>query len=121
MKNLVLASALILLAATPGLAEPSEVEKCGDASSTMEIVQCLGARTKVWDARLNAAYQKLLSSLAGAQHDKLRAAQRLWIQYRDANCGYYGAGEGTISRIDAAECMRRMTQERAQELEGLQN
>ena len=29
------------------------------------------------------------------------------------------AGEGTIARLDAGECMRRMTQARAKELEGL--
>ena len=52
-------------------------------------------------------------------HDQLRAAQRLWIQYRDANCLYYGLGEGTIARLDAGECMRSMTKARAKELEGL--
>jgi len=49
----------------------------------------------------------------------LRAAQRLWVQYRDANCLYYGMGEGTIARLDAGECMRSMTEARAKELEGL--
>jgi uncharacterized protein YecT (DUF1311 family) len=49
----------------------------------------------------------------------LRAAQRLWIQYRDANCLYYGLGEGTIAWLDAGECMRSMTEARARELEGL--
>jgi uncharacterized protein YecT (DUF1311 family) len=28
-------------------------------------------------------------------------------------------GEGTIARVDAGECMRRMTEARARELEGL--
>ena len=54
-----------------------------------------------------------------AQRDQLRAAQRLWVQYRDANCLYYGMGEGTIARLDAGECMRSMTEARAKELEGL--
>jgi uncharacterized protein YecT (DUF1311 family) len=54
-----------------------------------------------------------------SQRDQLRAAQRLWIQYRDANCLYYGMGEGTIARIDAGECMRNMTEARARELEGI--
>ena len=54
-----------------------------------------------------------------AQRDQLRAAQRLWVQYRDANCLYYGLGEGTIARLDAGECMRSMTEARAKEFEGL--
>jgi uncharacterized protein YecT (DUF1311 family) len=53
------------------------------------------------------------------QREQLRSAQRLWIQYRDANCLYYGLGEGTIARIDAGECVRNMTKARAEELEGL--
>jgi uncharacterized protein YecT (DUF1311 family) len=53
------------------------------------------------------------------QREQLRSAQRLWIQYRDANCLYYGLGEGTIARIDAGECMRNTTKARAEELEGL--
>ena len=40
-------------------------------------------------------------------------------KYRDANCLYYGLGEGTIARLDAGECMRSMTEARARELEGL--
>jgi uncharacterized protein YecT (DUF1311 family) len=48
----------------------------------------------------------------------LRAAQRLWIQYRDANCLYYGLSEGTIARIEAGECLRSMTEARSKELEG---
>ena len=53
------------------------------------------------------------------QRDQLRTAQRLWIQYRDANCLYYDLGEGTIARLDAGECMRSMTEVRAKELENL--
>jgi uncharacterized protein YecT (DUF1311 family) len=48
----------------------------------------------------------------------LREAQRLWAQYRDANCIYYSLGEGTIVRIDAGDCMYWMTKSRALELEG---
>lgn len=56
---------------------------------------------------------------ADKQREQLRTAQRLWIQYRDANCLYYDLGEGTIARLDAGECMRSMTEARAKELENL--
>ena len=45
-------------------------------------------------------------------------AQRLWIQYRDANCLYCGLDEGTIARVGSGDCMLRMTQSRAIELVG---
>ena len=68
---------------------------------------------------MNVAYQKALQDARPTQRDPLRAAQRLWVQYRDTNCLYYGMGEGTIARLDAGECMRSMTEARARELEGI--
>jgi uncharacterized protein YecT (DUF1311 family) len=96
----------------------------GDATpscdgSTVEMVECLKARTAEWDTRMTMAYQKALKDAGAAQREQLRAAQRLWIQYRDANCLYYGMGEGSIAGVDAGECMRSMTEARARELEGL--
>jgi uncharacterized protein YecT (DUF1311 family) len=95
--------------------EDSEAAQCD--GNTFEIVECLKAKTARWDRRLNSAYQQALNDAAPQQRTQLQAAQRLWIQYRDANCLYYGLGEGTISRIDAGECMRNMTEARARELE----
>ena len=83
------------------------------------MVECLKAKTAQWDKRMTIAYQRAMKDAPPAQRDQLRAAQRLWIQYRDANCLYYEMGEGTIARIDAGECMRSMTEARTRELEGL--
>jgi len=68
---------------------------------------------------MTIAYRQALEDAVPRQREQLRAAQRLWIQCRDANCLYYGLGEGTIARIDAGECMRNMTEARARELEGV--
>jgi uncharacterized protein YecT (DUF1311 family) len=87
--------------------------------NTFEMVECLKAKTAQWDRRMTIAYQQALKDAGPPQRDQLRAAQRLWILYRDANCLYYGMGEGTIARLDAGECMRSMTETRARELEGL--
>jgi uncharacterized protein YecT (DUF1311 family) len=67
---------------------------------------------------MTIAYQMAIEDAQPKQRERLRAAQRLWIKYRDANCLYYDLGEGTIPRIEAGECMRNMTQARAKELEG---
>jgi uncharacterized protein YecT (DUF1311 family) len=87
--------------------------------STADMVECLKGKTAEWDKRLTIAYEKALKEAVPQQHDQLRAAERLWIQYRDANCLYYSLGEGTIARIDAGECMRSMTEARARELEDI--
>lgn len=112
------AAAICCLATAARAGDPGDPAQSCDGN-TYEMVECLKAKTAQWDKRMTVAYQQALKDAAPQQHDQLRAAQRLWIQYRDANCLYYGLGEGTIARIDAGECMRSMTEARARELEGL--
>jgi uncharacterized protein YecT (DUF1311 family) len=109
----ILAQSSIAHAGDQGEPEPS----CD--GNTFQMVECLKAKTAQWDKRLNVAYQKAVQDAGSAQRDQLRVAQRLWVQYRDANCLYYGMGEGTIARLDAGECMRRMMGARAKAPEGL--
>jgi len=91
---------------------------CADQSTTtIDIVECTGAKAKVLDQRLNVAYKALGQVIDPAQRDPLKVTQRIWIQYRDANCRFYAAHDGTLSQVIAAECFRSMTQERALELE----
>ena len=111
------AAALIGAAVSAFAGDPGDPEATCDGS-TYEMVDCLKAKTAFWDKRLTVAYQAALKDAGPTQRDQLRVAQRLWIQYRDANCLYYGMGEGTIARIEAGECMRSMTEARARELDG---
>ncbi len=90
--------------------------KCSDRT-TVDIVDCVNASTKSWDRRLNTSYQALLQRSEPGQREPLKAAQRLWIQYRDANCRFYAHGAGSISQIEAAECLRAMVQQRTCEIE----
>jgi uncharacterized protein YecT (DUF1311 family) len=111
------AAALFGAAASAFAGDQGDPEVTCDGS-TYEMVDCLKAKTAYWDKRMTVAYQAALKDAAPKQREQLRVAQRLWIQYRDANCLYYGMGEGTIARIEAGECMRRMTEDRARELDG---
>ncbi|HTT49011.1 MAG TPA: lysozyme inhibitor LprI family protein [Pseudolabrys sp.] len=117
-RSAILAAAALVGAAVSAFAgaqgEPDQ--DCG--ASTPEMVECLNVKTAEWDKRLNAAYAKALKEVETKQRESLRAAQRLWVQYRDANCLYYSLGEGSIARVEAAGCMLRMTKARALELEG---
>lgn len=111
--------AAMLLAPMAAGADDQVDPKACEGASTYEIVECLKSQTAQWDNRLNVAYQQAMKKAAPKQQDQLRAAQRLWIEYRNANCLYYGLGEGTIARIEAGSCMLTMTEARARELEGL--
>jgi uncharacterized protein YecT (DUF1311 family) len=116
LKSLLGAAAMLALASAATAGDQGDPEQSCDGN-TFQMIECLKAKTAQWDKRLNIAYQRALKDAVPAQRDPLRTAQRLWIQYRDASCLYYGMGEGTIARLDASECMRSMTETRAKELE----
>lgn len=117
MRQLVLPVLFLALSAPVGAQMYGEdYEECNQ-EATADIVDCLNANTKTWDRRLSGAYKALMQRSDPGQKEPLKAAQRLWVQYRDANCGFYAAGEGSISQIAAAECLRAMTQQRACEME----
>lgn len=111
-----IATAALTGAAVSAFADDAEKKECG--SSTYEIVECQKAELAQLDKRLNVAYQRALKEAqSDKQRDQLRKAQRLWIQYRDANCEYYELYEGTIARIYGGVCMLDLTRTRAEELE----
>ena len=92
-------------------------QPCGDKTSTLAVVECVQEKINTADQRLNVAYKALQARIDAAQRQPLLAAQRLWVQYRDANCGFYGVQDGSIRQVQAAECLRSMTEDRARELE----
>jgi uncharacterized protein YecT (DUF1311 family) len=116
LRIVALAAAVLIGAAVFAFAGESEKKECGN--STYEIVECQKAELTGLDKRLNAAYQRALKEAeSDKQRRQLRKAQRLWVQFRDANCEYYELGEGTIARIYGGECMLSLTRMRAEELE----
>jgi uncharacterized protein YecT (DUF1311 family) len=99
-----------------GLRYGPEYHQCRDGTM-LEIVECVTAKTATWDKRLNTAYKTLMTDFSKEQKASLLSAQRLWLKYRDANCAFYGTGQGSIVQVEVAECRRSMTQARAMELE----
>ena len=118
LRTSIAAASIWLLASIAHAGDQGDPGKSCDGN-TFEMVECLKAKTAQWDTRMTSAYQQALKDAVPQQREQLRAGQRLWIQYRDANCLYYGMGEGTIARIDAGECMRNLTEVRARELENV--
>lgn len=93
-------------------------DACNQRDTTYAIAECLDERTKVWDQRLNQAYQALLAMLRHDTNpqrriDALKTAERAWLQYRNAQCNFYETADGTIRIIEVASCARDLTQARA--------
>jgi len=121
-----------MLAATPAFAQDEETDpvmarytpaydKClesPEGQSTAGMIGCVGQELEVQDKALNAAYAASMAQLNDRQKAKLRAAQKAWIAFRDADCASREDQDwGTLSRIDANTCMLRRTVERTIELE----
>ncbi|WP_051690205.1 lysozyme inhibitor LprI family protein [Halomonas alkaliantarctica] len=90
------------------------------AISTLDMVTCISNEYEHQDQRLNDNYQQLRRQLGSERRDQLLTAQRAWITYKEANCGFYADPEGgTMARISANSCLLNETTQRADELENL--
>lgn len=112
---------LLAVCASASAAENPALKKCMDsANTTVDMVTCNAKQAKVQDERLNKAYKIALAAQEGERKQQLQDVQRLWIKYRDANCGFLGSATGgTIDQVNGSGCLLDMTQTRAQELEDL--
>lgn len=73
----------------------------GDAAR----VACAEAEFRRQDAELNRQYARTLQRLSPAQHGRLRAAQRAWVAWRDADCATLADPAWSYgSAFDAAMC-----------------
>lgn len=103
---------------------------CDDPATTIEVNQCGQSAHQIAEEKLNTAYQDALhriqTELADMQQQDdirqaLTEAQRLWVQYREKDCGaIYDLGRyGTTPVIRDSlywSCMIKRTEQRIIEL-----
>jgi uncharacterized protein YecT (DUF1311 family) len=92
---------------------------CAKTVVTVDLAACLEKARASADAELNRLYADVRKRLEEDERKQLVAAQRLWVQYRDANCaaekGLYGNGTGSGPAYLA--CLEAMTRARTKELQ----
>ncbi|MGL5010107.1 MAG: lysozyme inhibitor LprI family protein [Paracoccaceae bacterium] len=104
---------------------------CFDPITQMEMNICSYQEWEAADADLNRVYAAAMAIVQArdaeypiqglSEEDRLRAAQRAWVTFRDANCdaaGYQFRG-GSAEPLLINGCLRSMTEARIEELEGL--
>ncbi|MDO8910353.1 MAG: lysozyme inhibitor LprI family protein [Phenylobacterium sp.] len=120
MRTGLLVVALLLAPAAAQAAPESALDRClasEAGATTIGQIQCIGDELKVQDARLNRNYAKAMKDLTPEQKAKLRAAQRAWLAFKDADCrSLQDDAWGTLSRVSANMCVLERTIERADEL-----
>jgi uncharacterized protein YecT (DUF1311 family) len=101
---------------------------CASNMSNVELKDCLGKLAEKTDRDLNTVWHRVLASIDASQlkpaqradwKKKLTAAQRLWVQFRQADCsepvGYEWFG-GTGMGGAVSTCIAKHTLDRIQHL-----
>ena len=100
-----------------------KVEEClaiASNQTTVGMINCIQTAMEEWDAELNKYYKLLMNTLNTDEQEKLRAAQRQWLVFRDKEFEFigtrYGSMEGTIFNIIEADSRNNFVRQRALEL-----
>jgi uncharacterized protein YecT (DUF1311 family) len=123
---------IAMLTLAMGSARAAEEEKpidCANAVSTYEMNACADKDFTAADAELNRVYAEALKSVpematehpydAKSWEQALRASQRAWVAFRDAECQnhvamFWSGGSGATAEIIG--CMEEKTKVRIKEL-----
>jgi uncharacterized protein YecT (DUF1311 family) len=109
-----------------GLLLAAQEPDCSDPQTQAAMNECAARDAKEADAELNFIYPKVLAHYQQMDRDsestegakRLRAAQRAWIAFRDAECavaGYEALG-GSMESMLVSGCIAELTKKRAAEL-----
>ena len=92
-----------------------------EALSTTGMVECADAAIRGWDKRLNEVYQQVMTDLDPKSQELLRASQRRWVAFREAEReamgGPWRQDRGTIIRVLTVNADLSAIKERVQELQ----
>ena len=95
---------------------------CRRPDTQAEMNECSAREYRAADRALNAEYARLVASIHDAGRlQRLRAAQRAWIAFRDAQCAFESSAMegGTAAQLLFSGCAAQLTRERAKELRDL--
>ena len=93
-------------------------DPCADAQTQLALTECADRQYREADAALNSAYRPLLAALDDPHRERLTAAQRAWIAFRDAECRLAASvalGGSMEPQLELA-CRKDMTEARVKEL-----
>ena len=92
---------------------------CRNVAVTLAIENCFDKAYRAADSELNQRYSQIAKVLQPDDLQRLKVAQRLWIQFRDATCtaesNLYNGGTASVPAYSA--CLEELTRQRAADLE----
>ncbi|HEY2033069.1 MAG TPA: lysozyme inhibitor LprI family protein [Rhizomicrobium sp.] len=111
-------AALVLLASTG--ARAGDTVDCNNAMTQMDMNICADREYQRADKALGHAYTTAMSSEDGKGRELLRASERAWIAFRDAECTYEAnaSAGGSIQPMEYSNCLTELTKARTKQLGG---
>lgn len=112
----------IVLLAVMGMARSAGSLDCDNAVTTVDMKQCAQNEYDKADKELNDAYKKVMAAVKASGNpkakDKLVAAQRAWIDFRDKDCAFEASvfEGGTMYGLIYTSCLTDHTEKRTKEL-----
>ena len=99
------------------LAGPALAGDCNKAATQFDMNECADKAYQATDKVLNEVYKKVVAAQEG-DSAKLKAAQRAWIGFRDAQCSFETADSegGSIQPMEYSICLTKLTKARTAEL-----
>jgi uncharacterized protein YecT (DUF1311 family) len=113
-------AALTLMSPTPAFAQHMNEKDapCQGVGSGADMAQCMYSAFQKADRELNNTYRQIFPKIEPAQQAELRTAQRLWVQFRDADCkaeyDLFGGGSGGPTA--KSTCLEAVTRQRIEDL-----
>ena len=94
-----------------------------EGMSTHGMRACLDTANAEWDRELNRIWKDLMRELPAEAQTALRASQRQWLSFRDAEIAAleaaYGQMDGTMYLVMLADAVVTLTRDRVRQLDAL--
>lgn len=104
----------------------AELTRCMESEegmSTHGMLDCQRAATEAWDKELNRIWGELMRELPAPAKETLRASQRKWLAFRDADveamAAAYGEMQGSMFQVMHADSVSSLTRDRVRQLDAL--
>lgn len=92
---------------------------CGDAETQDVMNACFAIEFQNADREMSSAYNTALKRLSQEDRERVRAAQRAWLHYRELHCKAVGslqAGGGSLEPTEIFSCKADLTRARIKEI-----
>jgi uncharacterized protein YecT (DUF1311 family) len=111
---------LVMIASVLAISPAASAQGCGEQSTQADLDVCADKDFQAADKALNQTFREIETRLSEDPDGKQRliAAQKAWIGFRDAECDFqtFHSRDGSIYPMLVSECMTTLTKNRTEAL-----